>query len=969
MPASRLTLVLSLLLLVAGLASAAPPVVTALKTTTAPVLDGKLDEAVWQAGEWYTNFTLLGEGDRPATAQTRFKVAFDQQNLYFGVELFEPQMDKLVANETKHDGRVHSDDVLELMVVPNSARLDYYHFSVNTIGTLYEAEMRQGGNVRTTEWDPNWQAKIAKGTQSWTVEIAIPFVELGLTGASKGDWALNVARERQAGKAELSSFTEGRGGFHQPNFYATLKLPGADLSRYMWTMRPPYETCFQMEGEQLSYLGKIHLTNDTGKFWFLRIRPELQYPGGRRTSGKTITQGLDAGQARELSFSVPVREQGSAVLRFVLSDRRQPGDVLYVKQVPLTLAYTPLAVDLTRPCYRDCIYATEKLSQIEFTVTSALSAAALAGKTIMAVLLPAQPQGEPRPVAQATPAAAAPRVKLSLPADRLAVGDYKLLVTLLDQGGQVVHSAQKRLQKLPPAPNGHEWRFDEHNVLLHNGEPFLPFGWFSQGIDTWDPKEGYTVLQAYSREYSSDEAVREWLDPIAAKGTYATFSPYSPTFMNRGEDLKRPLNDQERQALRARVNALKDHPALFAWYMADEPELVPVLPQRAQEIYETVRDADPYHPCIMLNDTIEGIYRYARGGDVLMPDPYPCFLKGGLAAGPIEKTGKFMLAIQDATGDRKPAWVTPQGFNYGDYGRAGNRGPTLTELRNQNYQAVIYGAKGFIWYTYGQYGNYPELNLGMPFLAREMADLKAAVLADDVPGVVTVKAPKPEHLHVSLRRVGDEMTLFAVNTATEPQTATFTVKGAPASLYVVSEGRKVSLAGGSFTDEFGVYASHVYSSREALAGREPMANVQAAIDRANADRKKPGNLAFEENGTRVVVSSGAQYGNEPDRVLDGITRGMGWVSRTPDKLGEWLQVIWPSEQTLGRVVAYSTTVAEAEVQVPAGEDQWRTVGKLTGDPLTATFAPVKTSKIRLLVTALRPEQKFSRVQEVEAYAP
>ena len=694
MRSSALLVLPAVVILTAALAAAAPPVVTAFKTATAPLLDGKLDDAVWQQGEWHSNFTLLGEALKPAAAQTRFKVAFDQQTLYFGVELIEPRMDKLVARETRHDGRVHADDVLEIMVVPNSARLDYYHFSVNPLGTRYDAEMRQGGNVRTTEWDANWRAEIAKGPQSWTVEVAMPFVELGLTGLSRGDWALNVARERKAGTQELSSFTEGRGGFHQPNLYATLKLPGADLSRYMWTMRPPYETSFQMENEQLSYLGKIHLTNDTGKFRFLRIKPELRHPGGGHASGKAVTQGLDAGQAREISFSVPVREQGSVLLRFVISDRSQPTDILYVKHVPLTLNYTPLAIDITRPAYRDCIYAAEKLAKIEFTVTSALSAQSLAGKQITAVLLPAQPQGAPRPIAQAIPVAAAPQVKLSLPAEKLAVGDYRLLVTLMDKSGQMVHSARQRLQKLPPAPNGHEWRFDEHQVLLHNGEPFLPFGWFSQGVESWDPKEGYTVLQAYSREYFKDEVVRAWMDPLAAKGVYVTFSPYSPAFRNRGEDMKRPLNDQERQALTARVNALKDHPALFAWYMADEPELVPVLPQRAQEIYETVRDADPYHPCIMLNDTIAGIYRYERGGDVLMPDPYPCFLKGGLAAAPIEKTRQFMLAIKDATGGRKPAWVTPQGFNYGDYGRAGNRGPTLTELRNQNYQAVVYGAKG-----------------------------------------------------------------------------------------------------------------------------------------------------------------------------------------------------------------------------------------------------------------------------------
>ena len=52
-------------------------------------------------------------------------------------------------------------------------------------------------------WDPDWQAKVTRGPQSWTVEVAIPFVELGLSGLSKGDWALRPvgARRSTAGAA------------------------------------------------------------------------------------------------------------------------------------------------------------------------------------------------------------------------------------------------------------------------------------------------------------------------------------------------------------------------------------------------------------------------------------------------------------------------------------------------------------------------------------------------------------------------------------------------------------------------------------------------------------------------------------------------------------------------------------------------------------------------------------------------
>ena len=83
------------------------------------------------------------------------------------------------------------------------------------------------------------------------------------------------------------------------------------------------------------------------------------------------------------------------------------------------------------------------------------------------------------------------------------------------------------------------------------------------------------------------------------------------------------------------------------------------------------------------------------------------------------------------------------------------------------YQAVVYGATGFLWYTFSHAGNYPDIGLGMPFLAREVQRLKAFVLSPDVPDAVRVNAPKPEHIHVSLRRAREAERPLAVNTATE----------------------------------------------------------------------------------------------------------------------------------------------------------------------------------------------------------
>jgi len=433
----------------------------------------------------------------------------------------------------------------------------------------------------------------------------------------------------------------------------------------------------------------------------------------------------------------------------------------------------------------------------------------------------------------------------------------------------------------------------------------------------------------------------------------------------------RPVSESEERALAERVAALSDHPGLLAWYMADEPELRPALPERCRKLREICAAADPYHPCIMLNDTIEGIHKYADGGDILMPDPYPLFMKGGLAAQPIEKVSTFMKACQEVIRPGKAIWVTPQAFNYGDYGRKNQRCPNLTELRNMLYQAVIYGAQGFLWYTYSQVGNYPELNIGMPFLAREAQALKPFILSlyDSLP--VKVGAPKTEHVHASLRRVGKDWVLFVVNTATESQSVELSL---PADIggeaFVISEGRRVKIEQNRLREEFAPYATHLFTNSPKLSQPDKLlADVEGAISRANAARKKPGNLAFEDSGVEVEVSSKSTFGSTPDRVVDGITSNMMWRDGTPRKFPDWLSLTWPSPQRIGRVVVYSPSLCDYQVQILDESREWRTVGALNDvkeEMSEVRFPVVETKAIRIFVTKVR-DSDFSQIWEVEAY--
>jgi len=941
--------------------------VTALQAKQPIAVDGKLDEAVWQQGRWYTDFKLLSQGEKLAPVQTKFKVAFDGDHLYLGAVALEPQVAALKAKATERDGRVASDDCLEFMVDPTGERTEYYHFIVNSRGTLYDAQMRQGGNVRSVEWNSTAQVAVQVGQDEWTVELRMPFIELGLTGASKGLWAVNVTRERYAGgRQELSSFVPIAGGFHQASLYAQLELPQADLGRFLWVIKQPYEVHITKQDGKLRWTGKTFVENHTGGFKFFLLRAELEGRGGKKTHADQPS-GLDNGQKKEYELAVPVEATGRNMLRLMLLDRADPQVTYYVKQFPVSIEYTPIIITLLRPSYRNSIYATQKIDEVLMEIGLSVPKADLQGRSLEVKLVP-RGRESAEPISRGRVAKLAPKVEAKLDVRRLPVGDYTIVATVVDKSGKEVFRATKPLRKLPPVE--HEWRIDEHNVLRHNGESFLPFGWFSM-----PPREmaaakqqGYTAAQDYNMHWRKPPEKKAFLDEVAASGLYVTSYPYpnnrdwmpAPIW---GE----PLSEERAEELRQYVRRWKTHPAIFAWYMADEPELRPALPERTRRIYEVMAEEDPYHPCIMLNDTIAGIFKYHLGGDILMPDPYPLFVKGGGPAQPISKVAKFTEAVNEATGGRKPAWLTPQAFNYGDAGRKNNRAPTFTELRNMLYQGVAHGAKGFLWYTYSHTSNYPSLRLGMAFLAREVADLKEAILATDA-GEVKVEAPQPEEMHCALRQVGRNLFLFAANTSDQEQRVTLQAQGLRGELVVVSEGRTVKARGGKLTDSFAPFASHVYTTDRELAQRPTLAATQQEIDAANAARKRPGNLAFEDRGTKVEVSSKSRYGSTPERVLDGVRGGMIWRDGTRKKFPDWIVVRFAQPEKIGRVVVFSGTLSDFEVQVPEGEG-WRTVGAVKAadqEQIEVRFAPLEASAVRLWITGCRDD--YSTVSEIEVYA-
>lgn len=812
--------------------------IVADKTAVPPKIDGILTDDAWNNVPWHSDFTILNIPSKPASAATRFRIVHDAANIYIAIECDEPLMSKIKAYKSKRDDLVWHDDNIEINIDAKRDLTEFFQFIINSKGVLYDAERRQGGAVGSDKWNAE---KIRVATQmsnnKYTVEIAIPIIDLCIdSGTLARGMGINICRTRLVeGHQDYSTFVPLSGGFMQPGKFAQLDLKDANLSAFCWQIKKPYELSCGAKSGKINYSGKFFINNETGKLQFAKA---VSYFADAPSLTSETVSSVNPGKGREVKFSIPVESFGNRLLIVELLDRKT-NNAISRHQFECEVAYSPLSVKFSVPAFRNNIYATEKIDELVFTLDANLETTQMSGAAIEYQLL----DSSGRSIASGSTKNVSAIQKLKLPITNLADGKYSLNVQVC-KDNKTIAEVKNTLRKLPPAPGKNELRFNENKVALWNGIPSLFYGWFS--IDNTGDEAKLAALECYNVTVSYNAhhlyakggviAVNAWLDLTHRNGFKVLMYPYPERAMLDTAALVQPLSEKDLRKIADYVNQFKNHPAIAAWYITDEPEIHgPVLPERLKSICKLIAEIDPYHPTIILNDSIDGVYKYGPIGDISMPDPYPCFLADGLAAQGIEKVGKFMQAVGEIN---RAAWITPQAFNYGDYKAVNNRAPNLTELRNMQYQAVINGATGFCWYTYYHGRKYPEIYEGIALLGKELKMLKDVALSPQKCQRLSITGGNLLSAAYYPQTNGADY-IIVVNCAGAAVNATVTLPpGAPQKWYVVSEDRQVSATNGKISEKMGIYDVNIYSTKAGDANALSISATEKEIEKQQATMKK-----------------------------------------------------------------------------------------------------------------------------------
>jgi len=181
------------------------------RTSSPIVVDGKLTSAEWDKAPWSEYFVDI-EGDKKPLPQykTRVKALWDDENIYFAVEMEEPHV---WAKLTQRDTVIFHDNDFEIFIDPDGDTHAYYEYEVNAFGTSWDLLLikpyRDGGPA-VNGWDIaglqvgvhvdgtiNNPSDIDKG---WSVEVAIPLrilreCDIGRSLPEPGtQWRVNFSR-------------------------------------------------------------------------------------------------------------------------------------------------------------------------------------------------------------------------------------------------------------------------------------------------------------------------------------------------------------------------------------------------------------------------------------------------------------------------------------------------------------------------------------------------------------------------------------------------------------------------------------------------------------------------------------------------------------------------------------------------------------------------------------------------------
>lgn len=199
----RIAILLFLLPLVHAFSFSGSDLLLPVRTETPPILDGRLDDALWQQAPYVTGFrTFIPDFGHVMPESTVAYFAYDAENLYFAFRCFDPDPKSIKAEITSRDNlRPH--DWVCINLDSFSDQQSLYALYVNPLGI--QADSRFAAGIEDHSFDLVWYSAGQIDEDGYSIEIQVPLKSIRY--ADKNPVQMTVFFERRVSRrSEQASF-------------------------------------------------------------------------------------------------------------------------------------------------------------------------------------------------------------------------------------------------------------------------------------------------------------------------------------------------------------------------------------------------------------------------------------------------------------------------------------------------------------------------------------------------------------------------------------------------------------------------------------------------------------------------------------------------------------------------------------------------------------------------------------------
>ncbi len=270
----------------------------------APRIDGEIGEDEWADATGVGGFLVHGgalAGNGPSCM-----VARDER----GLVVAHVNADAPDAKKRGRDGAVWQDDAIEVFVQPSDTS-QYYQVIVNAAGDIADFE------GRSSSWDADVEAAVRSGETGWSVEMRIPWEDLGGAPKPGETWRVNFARDIADGQP--LTWAQMDENFHEPENFGEMRFVAGTA---------PIGVASVTRGRDDRVLIDARVAEGTLTAALL--------DGGHETASATT--------AKSRTLALPIATPGDYVLRMTGT---AAGKTLFRQELPVT-RQAPLEVTLKR---------------------------------------------------------------------------------------------------------------------------------------------------------------------------------------------------------------------------------------------------------------------------------------------------------------------------------------------------------------------------------------------------------------------------------------------------------------------------------------------------------------------------------------------------------------------------------------------------------------------------------------------